>query len=306
MRLTTVQLVKRALPGITCGANLNAVRVRLRVMASAIRHRRQLSAMTRTRSPALHRILQDQPASVVGALVWPYLCASWETSRRLEQLRQHYEIVDGLDPQFQFSVDEQLVLLTLSDIHPGLRVVLDQPIWFIREGGFTLNLFIDDFRAYSLAFSFSHGPDGGIDCHIGSLQGRSTEDALALYRDLTKTAHGLRPRDLLIEICRILCRHWQVRRLLGVQNNQRHQRHSYFGNKTPVSQDYDAVWQDRGGVVEDECFYRLPLAADRRSEEDIKPNKRSLYRRRYNFLDRLESELTAELSQISPVRIAAE
>jgi len=306
MRLTNFQIVRWALPGIVTGANMKAALLRLRVMASAVQHRHQLSALTQAESPALGRILREQPAVVVGVLVWPYICASWNASKRLDQMGQHYAIVDRLAPQFHFSVDKQLVLLNLSDIHPGLRVVLDQPPWFIREGGLTLNLFIDDFRAYSLAFSFSNGTNGGIDCLIGSLQGRSTEHALALYRDLTKTAHGLRPRDLLIEICRILCRHWQVQRLLGVRNNQRHHLHSYFGKRTLGPQDYDAIWEDRGGVCEDDCFYRLPLAADRRDDEDIKPGKRSLYRRRYNFLDRLDSELTASLNWDEPVKIPAE
>ncbi|MFC3169434.1 VirK/YbjX family protein [Paracoccus fontiphilus] len=292
------------MPGIASGSSLGAVKMRLRVLASACGHRRQLSDLARTTSPALRRILQERPASALGLLVWPYLCASWDVSERLARLSRHYQIIDLLGPPFPFSVTERLVLLDLSDIHPGLRIVMDQPQWFIREGGLTLNLFVEDFRAYSLAFSLGDHPADGIDCLIGSIQGRNTDEALALYRDLTKAAHGMRPRDLLIEICRILCRHWQVRRLLGVRDSQRHHRHGFFGGKTIAPQDYDAIWQDRGGAVEDECFYRLPLAPDRRNEDEVKPNKRSLYRRRYGFLDRLEAEIPERLAETRPVVFA--
>lgn len=300
----TLSLLKRAMPAIVPGRGLGAARWRLRVLAAALAHRRQLAGLAGTDSPALRRILQERPASAVGVLIWPYLCASWDVSRRLDRLVGHYRIVDRLGPPFPFPVSERLVLLDLSDIHPGLRIVMDQPQWFIREGGLTLNLFVDDFRAYSLAFSLAEHPGGGIDCLIGSIQGRNSDEALALYRDLTKAAHGLRPRDLLIEICRILCRHWGVRRLLGVRDSQRHHRHGFFGGKTIAPQDYDAIWQDRGGVAEDDCFFRLPLAPDRRDEDGIKPNKRSLYRRRYGFLDRLEAELPGKLADARPVVFA--
>ncbi len=305
--LDSFQLVARALPQIVSGTTLRANVLRFKVLAAAVWHRHQLSALVHTSSPALRRIIEERPASVVGTLIWPYICASWNAPKRLNHLSQHYNIVDTLGEQFQFSADEHIELLCLADIHPGLKVVMDQPSWFIREGGFTLNLFIDDFRAYSLAFAFCNGPDGGVDCLIGSLQGRNTEDAQERYRTLTKTAHGLRPRDLLIEVCRSLCRHWKVRRLLGIQNGQRHQLHKYFGNKAPGSQNYDVIWEDRGGVVQSEHFYRLPLEPNHRRNEEIKPNKRSLYRRRYDLLDRIDGELSVKLSGgVHQVRMAAE
>lgn len=268
----------------------------MQILAVALKHRREVSAITGTTSPALRRILGERPASVLGLLIWPYLCASWTVSERLAHLTAHYRILDRLGAPFPFSVNERLILLDLSDIYPGLRIILDQPQWFIREGGLTLNLFVDDFRAYSLAFSLSDSLDGETDCLIGALQGRNTDEAIDLYRDLTKAAHGLRPRDLLIEICRILCRHWQVDRLLGVRDDQRHHRHAFFSNKALAPQDYDAIWQDRGGRPENNGFYQLPIESERRSDDEIKPNKRSLYRRRYLFLDRLECEIPLGLA----------
>lgn len=294
-------LLGKAMPQIAPGRGIAATKLRLQVVAAALRHRRELAGLVETPSPALNLILWERPATVLGLLVWPYLCASWTVSERMAHAVSHYRIVDGLGAPFPFSVKERLVLMELPDIYPGLRIVLDQPQWFIREGGLTLSLFVRDFRAYSLAFSLSDHAGGGIDCLIGSLQGRNTDEALDVYRDLTKAAHGLRPRDLLIEICRILCRHWGVRRILAVRDDRRHHRHAFFGKKTVAPQDYDAIWQDRGGLPENEDFYSLPLASDRRSDDEIKPNKRSLYRRRYGFLDMLEGEIPRQLALASPV-----
>lgn len=300
----TITLMRRAVPDIAPNRGFGSVKLRLQVLATALWHWRQISDVVAMASPALCKMLEERPAVVLGPLVWPYLCASWTVPERLAHVTAHYRTLDDLGWPFPFSVNERLVLIDLSDVHPGLRIVLDQPQWFIREGGLTLNLFVDDFRAYSLAFSFSDHPDGGVDCLIGSLQGRNTDEAMDLYRDLTKAAHGLRPRDFLIEICRILCRHWQIRRLLGVRDDQRHHRHAFFGAKSIAPQDYDAIWQDRGGVPEDNNFYRLPIASERRVDDEIKPNKRSLYRRRYKFLDMLESEIPNHLMAVSPVVFA--
>lgn len=299
-RATALKMLQKATPRIAPTNSLAHLKLRLRVLARAVRYRADLRQLAAEDSPGLHMIGQERPQTLIGPLVWPYLCAGWSAPQRLARLRAHYRIVDGLGAPFPFSSRSKLILADLDDLHPGLRVVLDQPQWFMREGGLTLNLFVGDFRAYSLAFSLGRGAQG-IDCMIGSVQGRNSDEATAIYRDLTKAAHGLRPRDLLIELLRILCRHWQVSRLLAVRDSERHHRHAFFGGKTVAPQNYDAIWQDRGGHLADDHFYELPIASERRADEDIKPNKRSLYRRRYRFLDQMETDIPAGLAAARPV-----
>ena len=95
-------------------------------------------------------------------------------------------------------------MLDLDEIREGLKVILDQPKWFMREGQLAINLFLGEVRIYSLVFSLFR-----------------TQKALpplsAQYKDvtsrefwtntgiLTKAAHGMRPRDLLIEVFRMFC-----------------------------------------------------------------------------------------------------
>lgn len=297
----TETLVRRAMPRIARGGGLGGLKARARLAAAALRHRRALTRLAADPSPALRRLAEERPEVLVGPLLWPYLCAGWDASERLDRIGAHYRAMDRLGAPFPFSVHDKLVLARLDDTHPGLAVVLDQPVWFMREGGLTLNLFVGDFRAYSLAFSLADTPRG-LECRIGGLQGRNTDEALELYRVLTKNAHGLRPRDFLIELCRILCRHWGVTALYGVRDHERHHHHPYFGGKKVAPQDYDAIWTDRGGEPDDARFYRLPIAPDRRPDAEIKPNKRSLYRRRYSFLDDLEAEIVGNLPGLQPVQ----
>ena len=250
---------------------------------------------------ALERVSQGRP-HLIGALLWPYISASFDAGERLRRIIAHYQVIDTLGPTFQFKTDERLVLVDLNDLLPGLRLVMDQPEWFLREGGLTLNLFIDSFRAFTIAFSLRREADGRLTAWIGGIQGRNRDDMLETYRMLTKLLHGMRPRDFLLDVLRMLLRHLKVDALYAVSDAARHHRHAYFRGAKSSSQNYDEIWADRGGKAVSPDFFELPLASDRRDEADIKPNKRPMYRRRYEFMDALEARLLAELPKVKPVR----
>lgn len=253
------------------------------------------------RGTALDRIMDQRP-EFIGALLWPYLSAAFETEERLRRIIAHYAVIDTLGPPFPFDCEERLVLVDLAEVMPGLRLVLDQPIWFLREGGLVLNLFIDSFRAFSIAFSLRREADGQLTAWIGGLQGRNRDDMLETYRALTKLLHGLRPRDFLLEVLKMVLRQFGVTRLYAVSDAARHHRHAFFGRIKAVLQDYDEIWADRGGVAVGADFFELPMSPERRDEATIKPNKRSMYRKRFEFLDGLEARLLAALPDVRPVR----
>ena len=242
---------------------------------------------------ALARIMTDRP-EVLGALVWPYQCASWPVSTRLTRLLAHYDMIDTLDVPFGFGTHEKIRLLDMADTREGLRLILDQPRWFMREGGLVLNLFQGDFRAYSLAFSLHPAPDGGLEAVIGGLQGRNRDGALDLYRDMTKSFMGIRPRDFMIDLLRILCRYIGVQRILAVSQAHRHHQHPYF-SKADLTPDYDLIWQDRDGVQVGPDFFELARDPGHRDLETVKPKKRSLYRKRRRFLEDTETAICDNL-----------
>jgi uncharacterized protein len=250
---------------------------------------------------ALERIMTERP-QLLGALVWPYQCANWGVHDRLCRIIGHYLALDDLGASFHFSVEERLILVKLDYLQEGMMLVIDQPEWFLREGGLTLSLFLGSFRAFSVAFSLFRMSDGRLSATIGGVQGRNREDMLDTYRDMTKELHGLRPRDFLIEACRIVCRQLNVEVLQAVAESARHQRHPYFRKKLSTSQNYDTIWQDRGGVPVGLDLFELPVLPERRDLATLKPGKRPMYRRRFEFLDALEAEIAASLPGLRPVR----
>jgi uncharacterized protein len=253
-------------------------------------------------SSALGRIYAERP-SLLGVLVWPFQTAALDSDERLQRLVEHYEEVDALGPRFNFSSAQSLVLNDLGEIAEGVRIVLDQPEWFAREGAFVLNLFIENFRAFSMAFSLHRNAANDLEAVIGGLQGRSREGILEEYKVLTKAFFGLRPRDLLIENFRCLCGIWKVKSILAVSDAGHIHRHSYFGKKETPAQSYDVAWADRGGTKLNDILYTLPIETVRQEMEDIKANKRSMYKKRYEFLDTLEGSIQKNIDNLVPITL---
>ncbi|MBX9625128.1 MAG: VirK/YbjX family protein, partial [Gemmataceae bacterium] len=201
-------------------------------------------------------------------------------------------------PGLPLGPDETRDLVDLGDHLPGLRMVLDRPNWFTREGQLALNLFTGPTRVFTLAFALRLEPD--LTAYVGALQGRSLDGVLDTYRELTRALHDMRPRDFLVEVFRALGRAVGVRRILAVSDACRHHRSPYFrGKSVDGSLNYDEVWRERGGRPLGDGFFELPVEAGRRAADEIPARKRSMYRKRYALLDRIEAELAVAVGRPS-------
>ena len=248
----------------------------------------------------LARLIQHRPETV-GAVIWPYQCSGWDARRRLERIRDHYSVVEKIGGVIDFPVTGKLILLDLSEIREGFHVVLDQPKWFMREGQLAINLFLAETRMYSLVFSlFHHGNE--IAAFVGAIQGRNIEGVLGQYRELTKASYGMRPRDLLIEIFRMLCELLGVRHIFAISDQYRHYQSGYFGDPSAIKEkvkNYDEIWIERGGVREDPMFYRLDLHLQQRELNVIPAKKRGMYRQRYTMLQTIRLQMEDNCRRLS-------
>jgi uncharacterized protein len=260
------------------------------VFAGLILHRSLRSFVGADPRSSLGRLIQRRPETI-GAVVWPYQTIDWNPPKRIARIRDHCSIVDSIGGPIDFSVDEELSVLDLSAIREGLRVVVDQPKWFMREGLLAFNLFLGDVRIYTLAFSFCY-QDGEKVVFIGAIQGRDIDGALDLYKELTKASHGMRPRDLLIELFGMFCVRLGFSRILAVSDEYRIHRSRYFGNNKILPLNYNEVWEDRQGKRVSEAVYELKLDGRRRNLDEVPAKKRGMYRKRYDMLDRFQEMLT--------------
>lgn len=290
--------------GLACGQRgPRRLRARLAFLAKAWPLRTTLAPFDNPSQPtALTRALVQRP-DMVGAVVWPYINLAWDGRRRLDAIREHFDVVDSLGGLLDFPMAQSVQVLDLGDIQEGLKLVLDQPHWFMREGQLVLNLFAAEQRIYSIAFSLGRTA-AGLVAYVGAIQGGNTDGVMADYKDLTKTLHGMRPRDFLVELLRTFCRALGVSQILAVADDHRQHRSSYFGRAKAdtLSLNYDEIWTERGGTRESPDFFLLGIESPLKSLDDVPSKKRAMYRRRYELLESLQARIAAA---VSPSAVAA-
>ncbi|MES9993674.1 MAG: DUF535 family protein [Candidatus Thiodiazotropha sp.] len=252
------------------------------------------------------RNLVDEHPEVIPNILWPYQCRSWNTSTRINLLYNHFLTLPALNYQVDCSPNHQRIIADIDDIYPGLRIVADQHGLFLREGMITLNLYVKDQRVFTIAFSVCKDNMHRICAIAGAIQGRRMSNITELYRDMTKKTYGIRPRDLMVEVFQVVCKLSGITKIYAIAESHRQQNHHFYFLKNKRRQlvlNYDEVWSERNGIRYSDAFYELPVTPKRKPLSRILAKKRSMYRNRYELLDRLEREIKEGLSSYATMAI---
>lgn len=242
---------------------------------------------------ALARAIAVQP-EMNGILFWPYIHKDWPRARRLEVVARHYEFLQRQPCVLADAIRRPVELLALDAPVPGLRLVLDRPRWFMREGELVLNIFHEDRRLYSAAFTLGGEGEEKV-AYVGALQGSNVPEAMQMYREMTHQLHGLRPRDLLMASLKLLCAAIGVRELWAIRGEFRQHNSDYFGRnkRAQVLADYDEVWGEHEGRDLGNGFMAISTQLKERDMANIPSKKRAAYRRRYALLGELKERIGA-------------
>jgi uncharacterized protein len=246
------------------------------------------------RGTTLRGLLSGRPALWTLAIS-PFVCSDWTAKDRFRRVGDHSKIVDRLIPPLARDPDSYANLATLKEFGSHARFVIDQPRWLTREGLLTFSLWSGVDRIFSLTFCFT-SEDDQLSAVIGGLQGSNDPHILLLYRDLTKTCSGMRPKDMLIELSKMMFAALGIEQISATSNRNRYTKSPYFAkyNEAPdaISLDFDEGWLARGGILGPDQMFTLSTAAIRRSADEIPARKRKIYGERYRALDAISAELT--------------
>lgn len=273
-------------------AHIRAFRLAKLYLKCALNWRRLRGWHERHAAPAGSDILRRHPLFPV-LTDRPYINSSWPMEKAQDVIEAHYRLIRERAPLLSFPCDEQLDLARVKADLAGLRLVLDKPSWFQNEGEIVLNLFLDEGRVYSLAFTL--GYEGGKTvAYVGALQGGGRGDeALERNRLITRGAFGMRSRDLIVTAFRLLCAQLGVQRILTPMERDSVIRSAYFSNGAKqLHFKYDLAWAEYGATVSHpERMLDLPIAVPYRSALEVPSRKRAMYRRRYQMLRWLEGDI---------------
>lgn len=229
---------------------------------------------------------------MVHIIAWPYLHRAWSIRQRVDTVVAHYRQLER-HRWLQAPRGSRAVLVAIGEPGKGLSLQIDQPEWLAQEGELALNLFEGDLRLYSIAFSFGVRKGRPV-VYVGAIQGRSVEGVSERYAELTRQFHGCRPRDLVLHALLMVAEAMGIEQVFGVCDFYRHFRQPRLLarlDKNIPTADYDEIWRDRGGVETVDGFFALDTRYSPRPLEDVPAKKRAMYRRRYELLDGLRTQL---------------
>jgi len=251
--------------------------------------------------PELSGVLALFPA-ILEKPFSPYVCVDWELPERVQQLRQHFTYLKtsfGENSKlFYQSQGFRLFDFLTSDnelcgveMFPGYQC----------EGSLGLRLVDSDgTEIYTLSMHFSNSPTPEI--IIGALQGpnEKIEDRQKKIVTLTKSLHGLRPKALMVEVVYMIATALNIAKIRGISNSGHIYQSSLYSDakRASIHFNFDELWQEYQADAESVYFYRLPASPVRKDIEALKSKKRSLYRKRYAWLDDIQIKTISAVQQI--------
>lgn len=252
------------------------------------------------RSDDFMRRLAEHDHRIYRKLYRPYLSASWDKARTLEVLRANYAFFRRILPaatlEAVFLTDSFRLAEWTANRTYFLRLTHDTR--FYQEGEVTISLLCPELGEGELALlsaSVAPADDGTLVFYIGGLQGADRALGIPAIKDAGRDLHGLRPKSMVVIAAQLLASRLGCRRILATtadchaystddRRSNRERQKMFF--------DYDSFWEECGGVPADGAFLALPLTTARRSREDMKPQKRPMYVRRYAMLDEIEASIS--------------
>ncbi len=259
--------------------------------AAALRPQESLDWFSFHDEPAMRGFAQANPRLVFRALT-RYMSVRWGLEHRTKVIQDTYRFIVNRGGFLQEAMHcpEGLTLARLElDRGQRARIRLGSDAQFRKEGEISLFLELEGVVGPVTGLAFSLEQDGDWVALIGGFQGRKggDEDTIKLA---TKAMHGLRPKNLLVLLVQELARVMNIGTLRGVGNRVQVYRSRVDNPLVPARNirfDFDALWTELGGVALADGWFGLPLTTPRRGPDEIRPNKRSLYAKRYAFLDEL-------------------
>ena len=250
-------------------------------------------------APELAPLAQSHPR-VLLKLQRPYLRRGLDARASRQILQQHYcFIVKQLSAAALAEIftapGALLAGMTLDGIG-RFSVRLFYHDLYEKEGELSL-IFYDEqkqARAFVLSFCVSACQPECREIFVGGLQGFKAANERESVVAVTRGLFGLRPKALLLFALQQLAVHWDVQSIRAVSNETRNLRH----RRRAISADYDQFWLESGSDLDANGDFILPLAFVPRKLETIRPNKRAMYRHRYETLANLSSVIQQNLYRL--------
>lgn len=226
-----------------------------------------------------------------------YLSTQYSFKKKIKIICDTYDFIYANNiKKIICSESNTICEFTLKNNQPGkLKIGYDDR--YRKEGELVLSLVIDHLHGNiaSVAFSFEKNENNEWICKIGCLQGRPISHGVYVTKEAQKLMNGIRPKAFLIETLQEFCKVFDIKEIHAISGkhqaqNRKHFIHIPFLHTIRFS--YDDFWTEIGGEDLGENWYLLPLKTNRKNISEIKSEKRSSYKKRYELIDSVKTNLS--------------
>ncbi|HDL2202014.1 TPA: DUF535 domain-containing protein, partial [Mannheimia haemolytica] len=211
----------------------------------------------------LWKKLFNQNLYRVNALLGTYCDKKFNKRQRLNIIMENFAYAEklfGLAYCNKLVEQKNLCLLELSD---ELKLYLSINNIDPLEGFFSLNIQNNEgIHIYDASFTFL----ASNKLLVSSIQGPNTASAQDLIKSATKQLHGVRPMFMLINVFKFIAQHFDLE-LLGIPHKR--QAKYRWNDHSKLLFNYDAFWQENGGVITPDKYWHLPTSLDIRELNTI-------------------------------------
>lgn len=230
-----------------------------------------------------------------------YVSVKWDITRKIKIMTDTYSFIRANSALLDALTLPAGITLAQFDIadYPGVRVVLDYDNRYRKEGELVVSLWHEALGGpvIALAFTLEQLQNGEWAMYVGCIQGLAGVD----NKSVSKAMHGLWPKIFIVSAAQEIARALGMSHLFGISeaiHSHRKKRMVYIPSRHALAFDYNGLWEEVGGVAAREGWYELPLAMERRPYEEMKSNKRAMYKRRYAMLDDISQQVSAVLKRM--------
>ena len=256
-------------------------------------------------------VLLDRQVGLYELMTRYFLFKNSTPQERLEAIINHFDYLKAVftDEAIRemYSVDPDNIYDDVSRMNRGYIVWESEDLDMVarlyygpgqrKEGFLTLLLTLGKQGVYHANFRFGKGFNGEPAMWIGTVQGY--KDGLDNAKTVTKKMFGYRPKNFIMFLLRHIAVICKVESIYAVSDEGFYANtHLVRGHRAKVAE-LDSLWEESGGVVcSDERFFKIPLEEYRKPIEEIKSQKRSQYRKRYDLLDQYEQEIQDHMKHL--------
>lgn len=236
----------------------------------------------------MNGFLEKKDPDFQEVLTRVFLFKNSTMSQRLDAIKHHFEILRTCfsdDVIHRLYWGEAMTLWKSDDPELPLEARLLFDTGQRKEGFLSLYLYYEDAMIYHFNFRFDYNKSGVPSLYVGTLQG--SKEGLDSTRALTKKLFGYRPKNFILYLMRIFVQTLGIHDLYVITDEGFYSNsHILRGNRHKLT-NFNAFWKDEGAVTtaDEQWYMALPIEEKRRKYDEIKSQKRNLFRKRYLLMD---------------------